>query len=39
VLDVLDSPDEWVRRGLRRASRFSWDETARGTDAVYAELR
>jgi glycosyltransferase involved in cell wall biosynthesis len=38
VGEVLDAPDEWVRRGLEHAARFSWDETARGTDAVYAEL-
>jgi glycosyltransferase involved in cell wall biosynthesis len=39
VLDVLAAPDEWVRRGLERASSFSWDQTARRTDAVYDELR
>jgi glycosyltransferase involved in cell wall biosynthesis len=38
VLDVLAAPDEWARRGLERAARFSWDATARATDAVYAEL-
>ncbi|HVC85848.1 MAG TPA: glycosyltransferase family 1 protein [Gaiellaceae bacterium] len=38
VLDVLDSPEEWRRRGLVRAAEFSWDATARATDAVYAEL-
>jgi glycosyltransferase involved in cell wall biosynthesis len=38
ILDVLHSPEPWVERGLARAERFSWDETARRTDAVYAEL-
>ena len=38
VLDVLDDPAPWTERGLLRAERFSWDETARATDAVYAEL-
>ena len=38
VSDVLDDPSGWVARGLERARAFSWDETARGTDAVYAEL-
>ena len=35
---VLDDPEPWVERGLARAARYSWDETARQTDAVYAEL-
>ena len=38
ILDVLREPAPWVERGLARAERFSWDETARRTDAVYAEL-
>jgi glycosyltransferase involved in cell wall biosynthesis len=38
VLEVLDDPEPWIERGLVRAERFSWDETARATDAVYAEL-
>ena len=38
VRAVLDAPGEWTERGLRRAAQFSWDETARATDAVYAEL-
>jgi glycosyltransferase involved in cell wall biosynthesis len=38
VLEVLEDPEPWVERGLLRAERFSWDETARATDAVYAEL-
>jgi glycosyltransferase involved in cell wall biosynthesis len=38
VHDVLEAPDEWRARGLARAQEFSWDATARATDAVYAEL-
>jgi glycosyltransferase involved in cell wall biosynthesis len=38
VREVLDDPQPWVERGLARAARFSWDETARATDAVYGEL-
>ncbi len=38
IREVLDAPEEWSRRGLERAALFSWDDTARGTDAVYAEL-
>lgn len=38
VRDVLDAPEEWTRRGLARAREFSWEQTARATDAVYAEL-
>jgi glycosyltransferase involved in cell wall biosynthesis len=38
VLDVLAEPAPWVERGFARARRFSWDETARATDAVYREL-
>jgi glycosyltransferase involved in cell wall biosynthesis len=38
VRDVLAEPRPWVERGLARAAGFSWDETARATDAVYAEL-
>jgi len=38
ILDVLADPEPWVQRGLLRAEGFSWDETARLTDAVYAEL-
>lgn len=39
VRDVLDDPAPWVDAGLARASAFSWDATARATDAVYRELR
>jgi glycosyltransferase involved in cell wall biosynthesis len=38
VRGVLAAPDEWTRRGLGQAAGFSWDETARAHDAVYAEL-
>jgi glycosyltransferase involved in cell wall biosynthesis len=38
ILEVLDDPAGWVARGLVRARRYSWDETARLTDAVYGEL-
>jgi glycosyltransferase involved in cell wall biosynthesis len=38
VRDVLAAPDDWVMRGLLHAARYSWDETARRTDEVYAEL-
>jgi glycosyltransferase involved in cell wall biosynthesis len=38
VLDVLADPAPWAERGLARAAHYSWDETARLTDAVYAEL-
>jgi len=38
VRDVLADPEPWTARGLERARAYSWDETARATDAVYAEL-
>jgi glycosyltransferase involved in cell wall biosynthesis len=38
VLDLLADPAPWRERGLARAQLFSWDETARRTDAVYREL-
>ena len=38
LLEVLADPAPWVERGLARAASFSWDATARGTDAVYREL-
>ena len=38
VLDVVANPARWTERGLARAERYSWDETARLTDAVYDEL-
>jgi glycosyltransferase involved in cell wall biosynthesis len=36
--DVLDAPEEWARRGLERAKRFSWEACARGHEEVYREL-
>jgi glycosyltransferase involved in cell wall biosynthesis len=38
VRDVLATPEEWSRRGLEHARRFSWDATARAHDEVYREL-
>jgi glycosyltransferase involved in cell wall biosynthesis len=38
LLHVLAEPEPWVARGLSRAAGFSWEATARGTDAVYREL-
>jgi glycosyltransferase involved in cell wall biosynthesis len=38
VLEVLAAPEEWTARGLEQARRYSWDTTARATDAVYGEL-
>jgi glycosyltransferase involved in cell wall biosynthesis len=38
VDEVLREPDEWRRRGLEHASRFTWEATARAHDDVYAEL-
>jgi glycosyltransferase involved in cell wall biosynthesis len=38
LLDVLAEPEPWVARGLSRAAGFSWEATARGTEAVYREL-
>jgi glycosyltransferase involved in cell wall biosynthesis len=38
LLDVLADPGPWVARGLERVRTLSWDDTARRTDAVYAEL-
>ena len=36
VDDILARPDEWRARGLARAAGFSWEQTARAHDAVYA---
>ena len=38
VRDVLDDPAPWRERGLAQAARYSWDATARATEAVYREL-
>jgi glycosyltransferase involved in cell wall biosynthesis len=38
IRDVLDTPDGWRAKGLARAAQFSWEATARRTEAVYSEL-
>jgi glycosyltransferase involved in cell wall biosynthesis len=38
VEDVLANAERWRERGLVRAAAFSWEETARRHDEVYAEL-
>ena len=38
VREVLEDPGEWASRGLVRAGGYSWETTARLTDAVYADL-
>ncbi len=38
VEEVLARPAPWEARGLARAQAFSWDNTARATDDVYARL-
>ena len=38
VVDVVDDRAGWRARGLERAGLFSWDATARATEAVYREL-
>jgi glycosyltransferase involved in cell wall biosynthesis len=38
VRDVLAEPDEWRRRGLERAGRFTWERTALAHEDVYREL-
>lgn len=38
VEDVLQESELWSTRGLARAQAFSWEETARATDDVYARL-
>jgi hypothetical protein len=35
---VLERPDHLVARGLERASRFTWEATARRHDEVYRAL-
>ena len=34
--EILADPGTWSARGIARAARFSWDETARAHDAAYA---
>ena len=38
VLAVLERPEQLTTRGLERASRFTWDATARRHDDVYRAL-
>jgi glycosyltransferase involved in cell wall biosynthesis len=38
ILTVLGRPGHLIERGLKRASLFTWDETARRHDAVYRAL-
>jgi glycosyltransferase involved in cell wall biosynthesis len=38
ILAVLERPGHLVERGLERASRFTWDATARRHDDVYRAL-
>jgi glycosyltransferase involved in cell wall biosynthesis len=38
IEEVLRSPDPWRGRGFARAAAFTWEETARRHDDVYAEL-
>ena len=38
VREVLDDRGVWRERGLERAARFSWAETARRTGEVYEEM-
>jgi len=38
VEDVLSRPEPWREKGLARAARFTWEDTARAHDEVYAEL-
>jgi glycosyltransferase involved in cell wall biosynthesis len=38
VLEVLERPDEWREKGLRRAAEFTWEDAARAHESVYREL-
>ncbi len=38
VEEVLDDPEPWRERGLRRSAEFTWDEVARRHDEVYESL-
>jgi glycosyltransferase involved in cell wall biosynthesis len=38
IVAVLERPDHLVARGLERASRFTWEATARRHDEVYRAL-
>jgi glycosyltransferase involved in cell wall biosynthesis len=37
VEEILARPAEWTARGIARAGRFSWDETARQHEAAYLD--
>jgi glycosyltransferase involved in cell wall biosynthesis len=39
VLAVLESPQRFVEAGLERASRFTWEATARRHEEVYRSIR
>ena len=36
--EILERPAEWRARGVARAARFSWEQTARLHDAAYAAV-
>jgi glycosyltransferase involved in cell wall biosynthesis len=38
IRDVLDAPEDWSRRGLDHAARYSWDACAAAHEDVYREL-
>ncbi len=38
IAAVLHDPEDWVKLGLERSRRFSWERTALETRAVYQEL-
>lgn len=38
VEEILARPADWSARGIARAARFSWEETARAHDAAYAAV-
>ena len=38
IEEILARPVEWSAKGIARAARFSWEETARAHDAAYAAV-
>ncbi len=36
IVAVLERPEQLIERGLERAAKFTWDETARRHDEVYS---
>jgi glycosyltransferase involved in cell wall biosynthesis len=38
IEDVLLAPEDWSRRGLAHARRFTWDRSAESHERVYEEL-